>query len=72
MVDDQWGSPTSVETLSKAIQTIIQYLDQQNNSDIYGTYHVVSEGETNWYLYARKILDTLTSFKIELKLKKMI
>jgi len=70
VVDDQWGSPTSVETLSKAIQTIIQYLDQQNNSDVYGTYHVVSEGETNWYLYARKILDTLTSFKIELKLKK--
>jgi dTDP-4-dehydrorhamnose reductase len=70
MVDDQWGSPTSVETLSKAIQIIIQYLDQKNNSDVYGTYHVTSDGKTNWYLYARKILDTLESFKIELKLKK--
>lgn len=70
VVDDQWGSPTSVKTLSEAIQTIIQYLDQQNNLDIYGTFHVTSDGETNWYLYARKILDTLEYFKVELKLKK--
>ena len=70
VVDDQWGVPTSVKTLSKAIQIIIQYLHQQDNSDIYGTYHVVAEGETNWYLYTRKILDILESFKIELKIKK--
>ena len=70
IIDDQWGSPTSVETLSKAIQIIIQYLDQKNNLDVYGIYHVTSDGETNWYLYAKKILDTLESFKIELKLKK--
>jgi len=70
VVDDQWGSPTSVETLSKAIQIIIQYLDQKNNLEVYGTYHVTSDGETNWYSYAKKIIDTLESFKIELKLKK--
>ena len=70
VVDDQWGSPTSVETLSKAIQIIIQYLDQKNNSDVYGTYHVTSDGKINWCSYAKKILDTLESFKIELKLKK--
>ncbi len=70
VVDDQWGSPTSIETLSKAIQIIIQYLDQKNNLDVYGTYHVTSDGETNWYSYARKILDTLESFNVELKLKK--
>jgi dTDP-4-dehydrorhamnose reductase len=70
VVDDHWGSPTSVETLSKAIQIIIQYLNQKNNLDVYGTYHVTSDGETNWHSYAKKILDTLESFKIELKLKK--
>jgi dTDP-4-dehydrorhamnose reductase len=70
VVDDQWGSPTSVNTLSKVIQIIIQYLDQKNNLDAYGTYHVTSDGETNWYSYAKKILDTLEFFKIELKLKK--
>ena len=70
VVEDQWGSPTSAEALSKAIQTIIKYLNQKNNLDVFGTYHVTSDGETNWYLYARKILDTLESFKVELKLKK--
>ena len=70
VVDDQWGSPTSVKTLSKAIQTIIQHLEEKNNFDIYGTYHVTSDGETNWYLYAKKILDTLEFSKVELKLKK--
>ncbi len=69
IIDDQWGSPTSVETLSKAIQIIIQYL-QKNNLDVYGTYHVTSDGKTNWYSYAKKILGTIESFKIELKLKK--
>jgi dTDP-4-dehydrorhamnose reductase len=70
VVDDQWGAPTSVKTLSEAIQAIIQHIDLKNNLDIYGTYHVTSNGETNWYLYARKILDILESFKIESKLKK--
>jgi dTDP-4-dehydrorhamnose reductase len=70
VVDDQWGAPTSIKTLSEAIQAIIAYLDQKNNLEVYGTYHVVSEGETNWYFYSRKILDILESFKTELKLKK--
>jgi dTDP-4-dehydrorhamnose reductase len=70
VVDDQWGSPTSVETLSKAIQSIIQNFKEGNNLDVYGTYHVTSDGETNWYLYARKILDILEFLKVKLKLKK--
>ena len=70
VVDDQLGSPTSVKTISKAIQTIICHLENKNNFDAYGTYHVTSGGETNWYLYAKKILDTLEFLKIEFKLKK--
>jgi dTDP-4-dehydrorhamnose reductase len=70
IVDDQWGSPTSAKTLSESIQTIIHYLEQKKNFMSYGTYHVTSDGETNWYLYARKILETLEALGIELKLKK--
>jgi dTDP-4-dehydrorhamnose reductase len=70
VVNDQWGSPTSVKTLSEAIQTIILRLQEQKNLDIYGTYHVTSDNETNWYLYARNILDTLEFLKFDLKLKK--
>jgi dTDP-4-dehydrorhamnose reductase len=68
VVDDQWGSPTSVKILSKAIQVIICHIEDKNN--FYGTYHVTLDGKTTWYLYAREILDILELFKIELKLKK--
>ena len=70
VIDDQWGAPTSVRTLSEAIQAIIHKLQEQKHIDTYGTYHVASDNETNWYLYARKILDVLESFKVQLKLKK--
>lgn len=70
VVDDQWGVPTSVKTLSNAIQVIIQHLDKKNNFEIYGTYHIASDGEINWYLYAKKILDILESFNVKLKLNK--
>jgi len=70
VVNDQWGSPTSVEILSKAIQVIICHLENKNNFYVYGTYHVTSDGETTWYLYAKEILNVLESFKVELKLKK--
>lgn len=70
VVDDHWGTPTSVKTLSEAIQVIIKSFDKKNNLEVYGTYHVTSQGEANWYLYTRKILDVLESFKMELKLKK--
>lgn len=70
VIDDQWGSPTSVQIISDGIQIIIQHLEKQNNFDFYGTYHLSLDGETNWYLYARKILDVLESLKIKVKLKK--
>jgi dTDP-4-dehydrorhamnose reductase len=70
VVDCQWGSPTSVKTLSNAIQAIIQYLKCYQNSGVFGTYHVTSDGQTSWYLYARKILDVLESSGVQLKLKK--
>jgi dTDP-4-dehydrorhamnose reductase len=70
VINDQWGSPTSVKTLSEAIQAIIHKLQEQKYVDIYGTYHVTSDNETNWYLYACEVLDVLESFKVQLKLKK--
>jgi dTDP-4-dehydrorhamnose reductase len=59
VVNDQWGAPTSVRVLIEAIQKIIINLNQEKASELYGTYHLASKGETSWYLYARKILETL-------------
>ena len=70
MVNDQWGTPTSTKTLVKVIQEIITRLSYQNLPEIYGTYHVTSNGKTNWYDYSIKILSIFESSKIKILLKK--
>jgi dTDP-4-dehydrorhamnose reductase len=70
MVNDQWSSPTSTKTLVSAIQEILTRLFYQNTPEIYGTYHVTSNGKTNWYDYSIKILSVLESMGIKTLLKK--
>jgi dTDP-4-dehydrorhamnose reductase len=70
MVNDQSGSPTSTNTLVGAIQEILTRLPHQNQSEIYGTYHVACNGKTNWYDYSIKILSVLESMGIKTLLKK--
>jgi dTDP-4-dehydrorhamnose reductase len=69
MVNDQSGSPTSTNTLVGAIQEILTRLPHQNQSEIYGTYHVACNGKTNWYDYSIKILSVLESMGIKTLLK---
>jgi dTDP-4-dehydrorhamnose reductase len=51
IVCDQYGSPTSTETLSKIIENIIEKKPE------YGIYHSTNEGFTNWYEFAKKIFE---------------
>jgi dTDP-4-dehydrorhamnose reductase len=51
IVCDQYGSPTSTETLSKIIGNIIEKEPE------YGIYHSTNEGFTNWYEFAKKIFE---------------
>jgi len=50
VVDDQFGSPTSVNELLKFISVII-------SSQAYGTYHAVCGGVASRYDFAKKILE---------------
>lgn len=50
VVEDQWGSPTYTKDLAEAIKTTIDL-----NAE--GIYHIANSGITNWYLFARKILE---------------
>lgn len=70
MVNDQWGSPTSVKTISKAINVIINRLSHDNNIELYGTYHISNKGTVSRYLYASLILDILGSLNVILSFKK--
>lgn len=52
IVNDQKGSPTSASMLANVIFNITQNILSDKNFKDYGTYHLTSEGETNWYEYA--------------------
>lgn len=58
VVNDQKGTPTSADELARAIL----FLSEQTE---YGTYHATCEGQTTWYLFAKKIFE-YSGMEIEL------
>lgn len=58
VVQDQKGTPTSADELAKAILFLLE-------QTAYGTYHATCEGETNWYLFAKKIFE-YSNIEVEL------
>jgi dTDP-4-dehydrorhamnose reductase len=52
IVGDQWGSPASATMLADVTFKIVDAILKNKNFSDYGTYHVTSDGETNWHAYA--------------------
>ncbi|SNR96590.1 dTDP-4-dehydrorhamnose reductase [Methylobacillus rhizosphaerae] len=52
IVADQFGAPTSSNTIADTTIAILQQWDPQHN----GIYHLVNSGETNWHGFAREII----------------
>jgi len=52
VVSDQVGAPTSASMLADVTSKMIQKIVENKDFRDFGTYHVTSEGETNWYQYA--------------------
>ena len=52
VVSDQVGEPTSASMLADVTSKMIQKIVENKDFRDFGTYHVTSEGETNWYQYA--------------------
>lgn len=58
IVADQFGSPTSSKLISRIIKTIIQrYLSDKIMTENFGLYHISAAGKTNWYNYAKNIIE---------------
>ena len=57
VVNDQMGRPTSSEILATVTFKIIKTILDNPNFKDFGTYHVTSMGNTDWYHYACFILD---------------
>lgn len=55
IVGDQWGAPASASMLSDVTFKIVDTIFKDKNFNIFGAYHVTSDGETNWFEYASLI-----------------
>jgi dTDP-4-dehydrorhamnose reductase len=67
IVSDQWGSPASASMLSDVTFKIVDTIIKNKNFNDFGTYHVTSEGETNWQQYASLIASELIKLNVKIK-----
>ena len=57
VVSDQKGTPTSSDLLANVTYKIVKTILKNTNFKDFGTYHVASSGDTDWFNYARFIVD---------------
>jgi len=55
IINDQYGAPTGADLLADC--TAIAIREELSNKKLYGTYHLVSSGETTWFDYAKFVFD---------------
>jgi dTDP-4-dehydrorhamnose reductase len=67
IVADQRGSPASASMLSDVTLKIVDTIFKNKNFSDYGTYHVTSDGETNWQQYASLIASELIKLNVKIK-----
>jgi dTDP-4-dehydrorhamnose reductase len=67
IVGDQWGSPASASMLADVTFKIVDTIFKNKNFNDYGTYHVTSDGETNWFEYASLIASELIKLNANIK-----
>jgi dTDP-4-dehydrorhamnose reductase len=67
IISDQWGSPASATMLADVTFKIVDSIFKNKNFNDYGTYHVTSDGETNWFEYASLIASELKKLNVNIK-----
>ena len=67
IVADQWGAPASATMLADVTFKIVDTIFKNKNFNDYGTYHVTSDGETNWFEYASLIASELINLNVKIK-----
>ena len=68
IVSDQIGAPTSARMLAEVTAEIVKQLLQEFSYRKYGTYHLVADGETSWYGYAKYVVEQANALGMETKL----
>lgn len=67
IVADQLGSPASASMLADVTSKIVDTIFKNKDFSGYGTYHVTSDGETNWFAYACLIASELVKLNVKIK-----
>lgn len=67
VVTDQKGSPTSSLMLANVTCKIVQKIFNSTNFTDFGTFHVTSEGYTDWYQYAKLIYEEAINLGLKSK-----
>ena len=57
VVSDQISTPTSSQVLADVTYNIVKTISNNHNFKDFGTYHVTSMGDTDWFQYACFIVD---------------
>ena len=65
VIADQFGAPTGAELLADVTAHALRRAMQQ--PELAGLYHLAAAGETNWYSYARFVLEQAEAAGINLK-----
>ena len=68
IVSDQVGSPTSAALLADVTAEIVKQIFEPGAIQKYGTYHLVSEGETSWHGYAQLIVAIANALEVKTKI----
>ena len=69
IINDQVGAPTGAELIADG--TLLAIRQQEHEQNLYGTYNLVSSGETNWAEYAEYIIYCANNLGYETKLEKI-
>ncbi len=58
VVNDQFGAPTHADAIAAGVVKVARNLvEQPENEDLYGVFHMSCAGDTNWYGFAQSIFD---------------
>lgn len=76
VVNDQWGVPTHVDYLAGVTLDLINLatpgFGSTGKTPDYGIYHCAPAGETNWFEYAKLVINTAKAHGAAGKVKKII
>ncbi|MDR1228849.1 MAG: dTDP-4-dehydrorhamnose reductase [Azoarcus sp.] len=72
MVADQTGAPTGADLIADVTAHLLRSVMRDGKTQPGGVHHLVAAGETNWYDYARLVIDEARRHSLPIKVKEVV